>query len=67
LSKQQDVEFLPHDPSVNRIKGDGATSIFDWAWRKFGLGLVLLVAFLSPGVILLRNGYRDFRVAKNFK
>jgi hypothetical protein len=52
LSKQQAVEYLPDDPAVNRIRGDGCASIFEWLWRKVGLGLILLALLLSPGITL---------------
>lgn len=61
LSKQQEVEYLPDNPAVNRIRGDGCASIFEWLWRKVGLGIILLALSLSPGMTLLRNGIRDIR------
>lgn len=59
LSKQREVEYLPDDPAVNRIRGDGCASIFEWLWRKVGLGVILLALFLSPGITLLRKGIRE--------
>lgn len=56
-----EVEYLPDNPTVSRIKGDGNDSITDWLWRKAGLGGLFLVVFVSPGIILLRNGVRDIR------
>ena len=56
-----EVEYLPEDPSISRIKGCGSDSISDWLWRKVGLGTLLLAWFLSPGIVLLRNGVRDFK------
>lgn len=38
-----EVEYLPSNPEVNRIKGEGTQSLFEWAWRKAGLGILLLV------------------------
>src|SRR5688572_1220798 len=61
LSKQLDVKYLPDEPAVNRIRGDGCASIFEWLWRKVGLGIFLLALLLSPGVILLRNGRSEER------
>jgi len=55
-----EVEYLPDDPSVSRIKGDGSPSVFDWLWRKIGLGGLLLAIFLAPGIAMLRDGIRDF-------
>lgn len=51
-----EVEYLPDNPKVSRIKGDGNSSITDWLWRKVGLGGLLLILLASPGIILLRNG-----------
>ncbi|MBW8366640.1 MAG: hypothetical protein K0M70_02125 [Arenimonas sp.] len=44
-----DVEFIQSDPSINRIAGDGAQSELEWAWRKLGLSLILLIMFCSIG------------------
>jgi hypothetical protein len=59
-----EVEYLPNNPSVSRIKGDGSASITDWLWRKAGLGSLLLALFVSPGIILLRNGIRDLKMLR---
>jgi hypothetical protein len=56
-----EVEYLPDNPTVSRIKGDGSESIMDWLWRKAGLGSLLLALFVSPGIILLRNGIREMK------
>ena len=56
-----EVEYLPDKPLVSRLKGDGSDSMFDWLWRNAGLGSVLLVVFLGPGIVMLRNGFRDIR------
>jgi len=57
-----DVEYLPGDPTVSRIKGAGSPNLFDWLWRKVGLGGLLLAAFLSPGYIVLRNALHEFKL-----
>jgi len=59
-----EVEYLPDNPAVNRIKGDGCASITEWLWRKVGLGGLLLALFASPGIVLLRNGVRDIKRIK---
>ena len=56
-----EVEYLPEDPTVSRIRGDGSDSVSDFIWRKVGLGGLLLAMFLLPGIVLLRNGVRDLR------
>lgn len=56
-----EVEYLPDNPSVSRIKGDGSDTVTDWLWRKLGLGSLLLFMFLSPGITLLRNGVRSLK------
>ena len=58
-----EVEYLPHNPEVSRIKGDGSGSLIDFLWRKVGLGLVLLLVFASPGIMLLRKGFCDMKRA----
>jgi len=56
-----EIEYLPENPSVSRIKGDGHDSLWSWLLLKVGLGSLLLAVFVSPGLILLRN------VARNIK
>ena len=56
-----EVEYLSEDPAISRIKGDGSDSVSDWIWRKVGLGILLLALFLSPGIVLLRNGVRQLK------
>ena len=53
-----EVEYLPDNPNVSRIKGDGCQSVTEWLWRKVGLGGLFLLAFLAPGFIYLRDGVR---------
>jgi len=56
-----EVEYLQHNPTVSRIKGEGSTTLFDWLWRKAGLGFLLLALFVSPGIFVLKNGIVAFR------
>jgi len=53
-----EVEYLPEDPRVNRIKGDGSESLWELFWRELILGGFLLAAFSAPGVVLVRDGLR---------
>ncbi|MBL0045346.1 MAG: hypothetical protein IPP33_13430 [Flavobacteriales bacterium] len=46
---------------MSRIKGDGSPNLFDWLWRKIGLGALLLALFLAPGLAMLRTAVRDFK------
>lgn len=58
-----EVEYLPDNPEVSRLKGDGSDSITDFLWRKAGLGLVMLSIFLWPGITLLRKGFSEMKRA----
>ena len=44
-----EVEYLPDNPAVNRIKGDGCSTVTEWLWLNVGL----LILFFSPGVGLI--------------
>ena len=55
LNEQRKIEYLPDNPSVNRIKGDGCQSVMEWLWRTVGLGPLFSAALVSPGVIMIRN------------
>jgi uncharacterized protein DUF3592 len=61
LPRNIEVEYLSHDPSVSRIKGSGSQTVFEWAWRKAGLGALLLAMFLSPGAKLIHSGIGELR------
>jgi hypothetical protein len=56
-----EVEYLPDNPTVSRIKGDGHKSILSWLLFKIGLGSLLLVLLSIPGVGLLRDAVLDFK------
>lgn len=50
-----DVEYHPHRPSLNRLKGDGSQTLAGWLIRTSGF--VLLLAMVCwPGVQMLRHG-----------
>lgn len=59
LDDNLEVEYLPDNPTVNRVKGDGSQSITEWPWRKVGLGSILLVLFISVGFTYTKNGIRE--------
>lgn len=61
LRDYEEVEYLPENPVVSRIRGTGSSTITDWLWRKVGLGLLLFVAFVAPGIVQLRAGFREIR------
>ncbi len=44
-----EVEYLPDNPAVSRIKGDGCSTVTEWIWSNVGL----LILFFSPGVGLI--------------
>ena len=44
-----EVEYLPDNPAVNRITGDGCSTVTEWLWLNVGL----LILFFSPGVGLI--------------
>ena len=53
-----EIEYLPDDPSVSRIKGSGTQTVLDWMWRDFGIGGLLLALFLAPGLTMLHGALR---------
>ena len=55
-----EVQYLPDTPEVSRIKGEGSPNVFDWLWRKIGLGGLWLALLASPGVVMLRQAAREF-------
>jgi len=58
---EEQVEYLPSNPSINRIKGEGCQSITEWVEKKIIFGGILLAMFFSPGFILTRNGIKEIK------
>ncbi len=56
-----DIEYLPDNPNVSRIKGSGCSSIWEWLWRKIGIGGIFLILIISPGFRLLKDGISEIR------
>lgn len=56
-----EIIYLPDNPSVHREKVGAATGIFDFVFRKMLLGIVLLVMFVSPGIVFAYKGINKFR------
>ena len=64
LIEQREVEYLRDNPRVSRIKGDGCQSVTEWVCRKVVLGSLLLALFVSPGLVILRNGIREIKKSR---
>lgn len=61
------VEYLPDNPAISRIKGDGSQTIGDWLLYGALAGGVLLAMFVSPGVFLICREFYPKPVDKNRK
>lgn len=57
------VEYVPNNPSINRIKkySTGATTLWEWIWRKVALGGLLLAGCLSIGVIVVKAAIKKYK------
>lgn len=60
------VEYLPNNPTINRVKDydAGSRTIGNWLWRKVGLGGILLVGTLSFGVLYIRHTIKEYKKDK---
>ena len=56
-----EVEYLPSDPTVSRIKGDGHDTIWRFMLLKLGGGMVVLAMLVTPGAIVIRQHFRAWR------
>lgn len=63
--REEQVEYLPSNPSVNRIKGEGCQSKIKWVERYIFWGGILLAMFLTPGFILVKNGIKEIKNIQN--
>lgn len=59
LDKQCEIEYLPDNPDVSRIKGDGCQGELEWLFRNVGSKILFFALIAAPGVIMLRIGVRD--------
>ncbi|MCJ7663518.1 MAG: DUF3592 domain-containing protein [Desulfobacterales bacterium] len=59
LKEQQEVEYLPNNPEVSRIKGDGCNSVTEFLWRKVGVGSLFLAICITPGIFLVRQAFSE--------
>ena len=46
LKQELEVEYLPDDPRVNRIKGDGIDDVSMWLWHRLGGGALILLLLI---------------------
>lgn len=58
------IEYLPSNPSINRIKGEGCRSIEEWVEKKIILGGLSIAILLIPGYIMFRQGINEIKVIK---
>lgn len=61
---EKQIEYLPSNPSINRIKGEGCQNIMEWLGKKIILGGLSLAIFLIPGYIMLRQGIKEIKIIK---
>lgn len=54
-----EIEYLPSDPTINRLKDTGSSSLGEW-WFRFPLWLGFVCFFCWPGIVLLRRGLAKF-------
>lgn len=54
-----EVEYLPGDPDVSRIRGNGSASLLEWFLRKVVVGSLLLALMVAPAVAVGRKALKD--------
>ena len=62
-----EVEYLPDEPHISRLKGSAPKSVTGWFLRKVVLGALVLILFLAVGIMLLRDALQQYRRSKNNK
>ena len=60
VGEKTEIIYLPENPSVHREKLGAATGIFDFVFRKILVGAILLVMFVSGGIVIIKNGIKEF-------
>lgn len=54
-----EIEYLPSDPSINRIRGEGAQSMTGWVIKDIVFNLIILSVFCTPGVLYAGVAVRE--------
>jgi hypothetical protein len=57
------VEYLPSSPTINRLKGSGSQSFWEWLLRKVGAGGSCSFSFWGQALVMLRQGLLELRNA----
>jgi hypothetical protein len=58
LAENVEIEYLSENPEINRVKGDGCQTFFEWVWRKFLLGGLIIGGLFGFGVLTIWNFLR---------
>lgn len=61
-----EVEYLPSDPSISRIHGEGAQSIPGWVLKDILLNLILVLCTCAPGALLCANAVFEWKRIREF-
>ncbi len=56
-----EVEYLPKNPQISRLKGRGAQTIAGWLWRK----LISLGFFNMIGIYIITMGVMEYKALRN--
>lgn len=64
LNEREKIEYLPDNPEVNRVKGEGCQSVVEWLWRKMGIGGIFLLMFCSVGFFMLKGSIIEYKCKK---
>ena len=59
-----EVEYLPNDSEISRIKGSGNSDVGEWLLNKVGFGGLALILVIAPGFFVIRNGINDIKKNK---
>lgn len=62
---QIEIEYLADNPEINRLKGEGGSTVSEWIWQRLAGRTFFLLLFLTPGILLIKNGVSELRLFKN--
>ena len=67
LSKPYPVQvvYLENKPEVSKLKNTLCSSLSELLWRKFGLGIVLLLFLSSIGFVIMRSAIKNYAIERN--
>ncbi|MFH1160667.1 MAG: hypothetical protein V1733_06950 [bacterium] len=55
-----EIEYLPSNPHINRLKGSGNKTIAEWFWPYIALGGLIILLFFTVDIIYIYVSFKTY-------